>query len=162
VEQHRFKNGAQAAGAGLSLHGAMRDSAQRLLTELELRAFHVEQAAVLLRESVLRLGQNGNERGLVELIERCHHRQTTDELGDEAVLDEIFGLHVVEQICAMRALARATYLGGEADAALLSAVQDHLLEASECSTADEQDVLRIDLQEFLLRMLATALRRNRS
>jgi hypothetical protein len=39
-------------------------------------------------------------------------------------------------------------------------VADDLLEAGEGAAADEQDVGRVDLQEFLLRMLAAALRRH--
>jgi hypothetical protein len=48
----------------------------------------------------------------------------------------------------------------EADRLALQAVTDDLLEAREGAAADEQDVGGIDLQEFLLRMLAAALRRN--
>ena len=50
----------------------------------------------------------------------------------------------------------------EADRLALQAVADDLLEARERAAADEQDVGRVDLQEFLLRMLAAALRRDRS
>src|SRR5690606_37510267 len=53
------------------------------------------------------------------------------------------------------------YFGREADAALLRAVQDDLLETRERTTADEQNVRGVDLQEFLLRVLASALRRHR-
>ena len=48
----------------------------------------------------------------------------------------------------------------EADARLLGAVLDHLLEAIEGAAADEQDVGGVDLQEVLVRVLAPALRRN--
>ena len=51
-------------------------------------------------------------------------------------------------------------MGAEADRLALQAVGDDLLEAREGAAADEQDVGRVDLQEFLLRMLAAALRRN--
>src|SRR4029453_11158261 len=46
-------------------------------------------------------------------------------------------------------------------AGFLRAIQNDLLEAREGTAADEQDVGRVDLQELLLRMLATALRRHR-
>jgi hypothetical protein len=51
-------------------------------------------------------------------------------------------------------------IGAETDRGLLAACRDDLVEAGKCATADEQDVGRVDLQEFLLRMLAAALRRN--
>src|SRR5512135_2228938 len=43
-----------------------------------------------------------------------------------------------------------------------TARRNDLVEASESAAAHEQDVGRVDLQEFLLRMLAAALRRHRS
>ncbi len=49
----------------------------------------------------------------------------------------------------------------EADRGLLAAGGDDLVEAGKGAAADEQDVRRVDLQEFLLRMLAAALRRHR-
>ena len=48
----------------------------------------------------------------------------------------------------------------EADARLLGAVLDHLLQAVEGAAADEQDVGGVDLQEVLVRVLAPALRRH--
>ena len=48
----------------------------------------------------------------------------------------------------------------EADARAFAAGGDDLLEAGERAAADEEDVGRVDLQEFLLRMLAAALRRH--
>src|SRR5262245_64552821 len=61
----------------------------------------------------------------------------------------------------MRAGIDAAHLGGKADTALLCTVEDDLLETREGSAADEQDIAGVDLQELLLRVLATALRRHR-
>jgi hypothetical protein len=47
------------------------------------------------------------------------------------------------------------YLGAESDTAALGAVADDLVEARKGTAADEQDVGRVDLQEFLLRVLAS-------
>src|SRR5256886_632546 len=76
-------------------------------------------------------------------------------------LDQVLGLDVVEQIAPVRAVIDVAHLGGEADTALLSAVEDDLLEAREGTAANEQDIAGVDLQEFLLRVLAAALRRHR-
>jgi hypothetical protein len=73
------------------------------VAELELDAFHVEQLAVLLAERVLRLDQDRDQRLFVELVERRHHRQTADELRNQAVLDQVLGLHVVEHVAAVAA-----------------------------------------------------------
>src|SRR5207245_166518 len=51
-------------------------------------------------------------------------------------------------------------LGLEAEGLLARAALDLLLEADERAAADEQNVGRIDLEEFLVRMLAPALRRD--
>jgi hypothetical protein len=55
----------------------------------------------------------------------------------------------------------ALHLGDEADAGFRGAIQNDLVEARECTAADEQDIPRVHLQEFLLRVLASALRRHR-
>src|SRR3546814_13258241 len=54
------------------------------------------------------------------------------------------------------------HFGRETDARALRALLDHLVEAGKRTTADEQDAGRVDLQEFLLRMLAATLRWHRS
>ena len=82
-------------------------AAQRVLAELELDAFHVEQLAVLLGERVLRLGQDRHQRRLVELVERRDDRQAADELRDQAVLDQVLRLDVVEQVAAVRPRVRS-------------------------------------------------------
>ena len=67
----------------------------------------------------------------------------------------------MEQVHAVGPLVDRTHVGGKADAALLGTVLDDLLQPGEGSTAHEQDIGGVDLQEFLLRMLAPALGRNR-
>ena len=55
----------------------------------------------------------------------------------------------------------ATEIDAETEAFLVQSVGDHLVETDEGPAADEQDVRGVDLQEILLWMLATALRRHR-
>src|SRR5690606_30310099 len=57
-------------------------------------------------------------------------------------------------------LGLRTHLGAEADAAVTGAVGDDLLQPGERARHDEQHVGGIDLDEFLVRMLAPALRRH--
>src|SRR5215813_13372480 len=59
------------------------------------------------------------------------------------------------------AVLRRNYLGAEADRGRPPACRDDLLEPIEGAAAHEQNVGGVDLQEFLLRMLASALRRHR-
>jgi hypothetical protein len=51
-------------------------------------------------------------------------------------------------------------LGSEADRLQTDAPPDDLLETDEGTAADEEDVRGVDLEEFLLRVLAAALRRD--
>src|SRR5262245_14685498 len=160
VEQYGLENSAQAARTGLALHGPVGHGLQRLVPELELSTFHVEQPSILFRQSVLGFGQDRDQRRFVQLIERRHDRQAADELGNQAVLDEVLGFDVVEQVAAVWPRVRTTHLGGEPDAALLSAVEDDSFQTRKRTTADKQDVLAVDLQKLLLRVLPAALRRD--
>src|SRR5882672_1640536 len=59
------------------------------------------------------------------------------------------------------AVFRRDYLSAETDRARPAARRDNLLEPGEGAAAYEQNIGGVDLQEFLLRMLAAALRRYR-
>jgi hypothetical protein len=111
-------------------------------------------------QSVLRLGQDLLQRCFVEVAERRDHRQAADELGDQAVLEQILRLDLAEDF-AGAAILRRDDLGAEADRGRTAARGNDLLQAAEGATADEQDIGGVDLQELLLRMLAAALRRHR-
>ena len=93
VEHGVLEDGAQAAGAGVAAERLLRDAGERALRELELDAVHLEELLELLHEAVLRLGEDVDQRLLVELVQRREHRQAADELGDEAELEQVFRLH---------------------------------------------------------------------
>src|SRR5258706_10748013 len=160
IEQDILEDRAQAARAGLALHGPVRHRTQGLLAELEFRALHVEELAILLGERVARLGEDDHQCGFIQLIERRHHGEPPDKLRNQAVLDQVLGLDLMEQVRSVGFLVDAAHLGSEADAALMAPVQDDLLEAREGAAADKQDVRGVDLQEFLQGVLAPALGRN--
>ena len=102
VEEHVFEDRALAAGAGLAVHGLARDRPQAVLTQFQVHRLHFEQARVLLGKCIPRLRQDRDEGLFVELLEGRDHRQAADELGDEAVLDEIFRLDFLEDVVAVR------------------------------------------------------------
>ena len=144
------------------LSALLRDRAQSALLEGDLHFLELEQLRVLLRERVLRLLEDPDERILIERLERHGHRQAADELGDQTVAKQVVRLDFGERI--LRDLLRLAALHlflREADLPAAGARLDDLLEAVERAAADEQDVLGVDLDVFLLRMLAAALRRNR-
>ena len=98
------------------------------------------------------------ERAGIELVEHRHHRAGAHEFGDEAVLDEVLGLDVVQERVQLLAVVHRAHVRAEAHAGAVGAVLDHLLQAAEGAAADEEDVGRVDLHEFLVRVLAAALR----
>ena len=112
-----------------------------------------------LTSAFFRLRQDLYQRLFVQIFQRRQNRQTADEFGNQAELQQIFRLD------SRPALRRSDGHPGERTSApkpiavpLPRAII--LLQAAERAAADEQDVGRIHLQEFLLRMLAATLRRH--
>ena len=139
---------------------AFRAMARRASSwKVRCRVFHLEQALVLLGQGVLRLGQDLHQGLLVEVLEGGDDRQTADEFWDQAVLQQILGLDLGQQLAGRLVLGRAD-VGAEADRRALAALADDLVQPGKGAADDEQDVGGIDLQELLLRMLAPALRRH--
>ncbi len=129
--------------------------------KLQLHVLVLEQALVLAGDRVLGPGQDLDEGGLVEVVERRHHGEAAHELRDEAVLDEVGGLDLAEEVrLVLGAAPRALRVGLEAERLLAHPPLDHLVEADEGAAADEQDVRGVDLVELLVRVLAPALGRH--
>ena len=161
IEQHAFQNRAKTSRPGLALHRSFRHGTQRIVAELEFDALHVEQLAVLFGQCILGLQQDADERVFIEFLERRDHRQPADELRNQAVANQVFGLHFLQQLAdALLLLARFNF-GDEADAALRRATQNYFLEAGKCTATDKEDVAGIDLQKLLLRVFSATLRRHR-
>src|SRR5690606_22916725 len=109
---------------------------------------------------VLRLRENADQRILIERIERHHRREAADQLGDQPETEQVVRLDTLERTAIVGRRRRAIR-AVEADAALAAPGFDDLLQTIERTTADEQDVLRVDLDVLLLRVLPPALRRDR-
>ena len=92
-------------------------------------------------------------------MQRAHHRQAADELRNQPELDQVLRLDLLEHHADVAALLRLD-VGLEAERLLADAALDHLVQADERAAADEEDVGRVDLEEFLVRVLAPALRRH--
>src|SRR5262249_34113176 len=150
---------AQTTRARLADDRTLGNRLQRVIVERQLHIFHLEEALILPHERVLRLGQDVHEGLLVEVLKRRDNWQAADELRDQAKLEEVLRLDPLEDVAGAAIIFR-THISAEADRRTAAAVRDDLLEAGKRAPADEEDVRRVDLQEFLLRMLAAALRRN--
>src|SRR5262249_16427785 len=87
-------------------------------------------------------------------------RQSADEFRDQAIFQQVFRLDLAENFTSATVFRR-NYLGAEADRGRAPAGGNDLLQAGERAAAHEQDLGGVDFQEFLLRMLASALGRHR-
>src|SRR3954463_2358670 len=159
LEQDLLDDRTQAAGAGLALEGLLRDRGERVLGEDELDAVEGEEALELLDQRVARLGEDRDEVLAGELMHGAHHWQTADELGYQAVVDEVLGQRVLEDLAGVAIDARLDRRA-EADALVADPSLDDLVEVRERPAADEQDVRRVDREELLVGVLAAALRRH--
>ena len=133
----------------------MGERAQRGVLELQIHAVVGEELAVLADEAVLGLGQDVDEVVFGKLGEDGDDRKAADELGDEAVLDQVLGLGA-EPVRDGFADGRRGVPGDEAEVLLEGAPAHDRVEADEGAAADEEDVLRVDLDVALLRVLAAA------
>ncbi len=130
--------------------------------ELDLAAFHLEQARILLGERVLGLREDLHQLLLVQLVQGRENRQTPDEFRDQTVMDQVLGLHGPQHLANLLGIVLALDLGAEADSALLGGpILDNLDQTIEGAAADEQNVRGVHLQELLLRVLAASLGRHR-
>src|SRR5215470_39292 len=158
--QHRgLEDGAETAGTRLAADGLGGDRLQRSVGELERDPVEVEQLPVLLHQRVLRLAEDAHQGALVELLQRGDDRQPADELGDHPELEEVLWLHVLEQLGEVPLLLLLD-VRPEAEGAAAEPPLDDLVQPTEGAAADEEDVGGVDLQELLLRVLASALRRD--
>src|SRR5262249_34302552 len=135
VEQDGLQDRAQAARAGLADDRLAGNGAERFLRQRETDALHLEQPLILLYQRVLGLGEDELERGLVEIIERGHDREPSDEFGDQAVLQQILRRDLAEDLAGAAGFRRDD-LSAETDRARAAARRDDLLEPVEGAAAD--------------------------
>src|SRR4029077_1926549 len=117
---------------------------------------HLEHALILLGERILRASQNFDEGRLGKIAERRQDRQGADEFGNQSKLQKILGFHFAQNL-SRAAFVRGADIRAETHRRTVRAAGDDLVEAGEGTANDEENVGRVDLQELLLRMFATAL-----
>ena len=116
----------------------------------------------MLDQGVLGLGQDVHQRVDRQGAEGHGHRQTADEFGDHAELHQVFRGAVGQQTFVLLdgIVEGDLVLQLEADHLVAEAAGNDLWQAREGPTADEQDVLGVDLNVLLLGVLATTARRH--
>src|SRR5262249_22828484 len=111
-------------------------------------------------QRVLWLSENELEGRLVEVLKCRNDWQSADKFGDEAIFQEVLRFHLAENFAGLAVLGRQD-LGIESDRGRPAARRNDLVKPGEGASAHEQDIGGDDLQELLLRMLSSALRRYR-
>src|SRR3990172_5873744 len=157
VQHDVLEYGTKPPRPRLAHDGLPGDALQGVFAELELHVLELEQPLVLPHECVLRLREDLDQRSLVELVQRCDHREATHELGDEPEPDQVLRLRRLEELADV--LIRAGDDVGREPHHLLRGPPFHdTVEPDERPPAEEEDIARVDLDEVLLRVLAAALR----
>src|SRR5208337_2745062 len=159
--QHEvFEDHTQAARADFALKRQLRDSVERVLGEAKTDILKLEKALVLLQERVLGFRENFHERALVQIAHDAGNGQAPHKFGDQAVADEVAGLHLFENL-GIAALRRGgSGVGVKTQRMLANAAFDDLLQPDEGPTAYKQDIRRVHRGKFLVRVLAATLRRH--
>src|SRR4051812_40254298 len=136
VEHQLFDDHTEAARADLAFERRFRNRFERVVGEAELHVLVLEEFHVLTRDRVARLREDLDERGAIELVQRADDRQAADELGNQAVLDQILRLELFERRADLAAADRF-HIRLEAERLLADAAVDRLVEADERAAADE-------------------------
>src|SRR5258705_3769495 len=163
VEHHfhenLFQDRAQAARTGAALQGLAGDCDEGSFVEGDLHVLEAEELRVLLGEGVLRLLEDAHQRLFVETFQRDGDRKASHQLWNQSIAEEIVRLDFAEHL-GLRKLLVARSGAVEANLAASGAGLVDFLEPVERATADEENVLGVELDVLLLRVLATALGRN--
>ncbi len=97
VQHQFFEDHAQAACAYLAIQRFDCNSFGGIRRKFQLNAFVLKQPLILLENRITRLGEDLDQRGFVELIEQSQNRQTADEFGYKAELDQVLWLRLAQQ-----------------------------------------------------------------
>ena len=119
---------------------------------------HGKQRLILFYQAVLRLHENPDHRLLVQLIQRHIDRHTPDKLGDQAVLDKVLGQRLLQQLSHLL-LVLVMDIRIETDTLAVQTGRNNLIQSLKGPAADKQNILRVDGNQFLLRMFPAALGR---
>ena len=114
---------------------------------------------VLLNQRVFRRCKDRHQCVFVQIFECCQNGQTANEFRDQAELQQVFWLQIGKDFTDTTFII-VPHVGAKAHGRAFAPCCDDFIQTRKSTAANEQDVGRIHLQEFLLRMLAPTLWRN--
>src|SRR5439155_13554505 len=136
IEHDVLHDRPQAARPRLPLQRLAGNGREGTVGEAEVHPLHLEELLVLPGQRVLWLLQDSYQSRLVQLLEGGDDRKTADKLGDEPELEQILGLHLVQEI-AHAAFVLATDIGAKAHSLDPDPTPADVVESYEGSAADE-------------------------
>ena len=141
VAEGALAHGHQPASASLLVSRAFRDPPQTIVLEENLDPVGPERLFVLSHDAAFRTLQNLEQ--IVDLQRMADHpdRQTPDELGFEAEIDEITGLRQIERSRFIRSGLRGRR---KPNGRFAQPFSDDLFKSIEGPAHHEQDVLGVD------------------
>ena len=157
IRHYLFADGPQTARAKLVLYGSVHYQIQHRRFYLKLQPVQLEHLFVLADNGILRFSQNPQQGSPVQAVEIRDYRKPSYNFRYQAVSPQILGRNIFQKIGLVHLLlvyGTVSYHLG------IQSLGDTPLDTFECTSADEQYVLRIHLHEFLFRMLASSFRRH--
>ena len=136
-----------------------RKGSQRILCDRQPHTFHREELRILLHHRVLGLSQDRHHFFLGQRVERAHHRQTANEFGNHSESEQVLGLNVPDGLLPQRFL-HFKRRAAKAHHFLANAFLHNFIQPDKGAATNEENLLRVDLDVFLVRMFPATLRRN--
>ena len=136
---------------------------ERVVGKDQFEFVYGEQGLVLLDEGVPWLSEHAHEIFFIERVKAYDDGQATDQLGYESVFHEVVTVDVPADLVGsafFQGFRRAAGVEPDTPEILEGAFLDDLVDALERAAADEQNVVGAYLDEFLVGVFASALRRD--
>src|SRR5207249_5979810 len=133
--------------------------AQCIFCYCQPHTLHREKLRVLLDHRVFSLGQNRHHLFLRKSVERAYDRQSPYEFRNHSESEQVFRFDMSDGLlpqCFLDFESRAT----KAHHFLADTFLNNLIQPDEGAAANEEDFFSVDLDVFLVRVLAPALWRN--
>src|SRR6185437_14769694 len=97
-EHQIFEDHTQPASTHFAVKRKAGDRIESVIRKTQTHVLIFEQTLILLDDGVLRTRENLNQGRFVQIFESGHDREAPDELGNEAIADQILRLKMLEQI----------------------------------------------------------------
>src|SRR5205807_1184155 len=142
----------------VALAGFVGNLTQCRWLEFQLSTFHLEELLVLAYQCITGLRENAHQRIFVQWIERRDYWQSADEFRNHAKLDQVITGYFCEQLAEVGFATLG--IAAETDRLAADPPRNRVIQPNKRTTADKEDITRIDLDVLLLGMLASSLGRH--